>query len=161
MNQREEGRTLPSQGSGSFLLAKSSIENLTSTPFSMRVSGSAFMSQYWRPVLVDSSVLPSASASALGFVLVFAFAGAGDGFFAFAPPAGFSSGFGSSLDVVFFVSFAFVVVTGLPDSFGLVGCEALLFFLGGVVSVVGGGDGGGIAVLCRVDRLSGCFSPSC
>lgn len=37
---------LPSQGSGSVRDARSSIENFTSTPFSTRDSGSAFMSQY-------------------------------------------------------------------------------------------------------------------
>lgn len=42
-------RDLPSHGSGSVLAARSSIENLMSCPFSRRDSGSAFMSQYWRP----------------------------------------------------------------------------------------------------------------
>lgn len=37
---------MPSQGSGSVFAARSSMENLTSTPFSGRDSGSAFMSQY-------------------------------------------------------------------------------------------------------------------
>lgn len=40
----------PSHCSGSFAAARSSIENLTSTPFSRRDSGSAFISQYERPV---------------------------------------------------------------------------------------------------------------
>jgi hypothetical protein len=40
---------LPSQGSGSVFAARSSMENLISWPFSKRDSGSAFMSQYWRP----------------------------------------------------------------------------------------------------------------
>lgn len=39
---------LPSQGSGSVFAARSSIENFMSWPFSNRLSGSAFMSQYWR-----------------------------------------------------------------------------------------------------------------
>ena len=41
---------VPSQGSGSFLAARSSMENLISFPFSSRDSGSAFMSQYCRPM---------------------------------------------------------------------------------------------------------------
>jgi len=45
---------LPSQGSGSVLAARSSIENFISRPFSRRDSGSAFMSQYWR---VEGGVL--------------------------------------------------------------------------------------------------------
>lgn len=46
---REGTQGLPSQGSGSVLAARSSMENLISMPFSNRDSGSAFMSQYWRP----------------------------------------------------------------------------------------------------------------
>jgi len=41
----QEENDLPSQGSGPVLAARSSIENLTSTPFVIRVSGSAFKSQ--------------------------------------------------------------------------------------------------------------------
>lgn len=36
---------IPFQGSGSVAARKSSMENLTSTPFSIRVSGSAFINQ--------------------------------------------------------------------------------------------------------------------
>lgn len=42
----QKRKDVPSHGSGSVRAARSSIENLTSTPFSMRVSGSAFKSQY-------------------------------------------------------------------------------------------------------------------
>lgn len=45
-----KGGILPSHGSGSFLAARSSIENLMSLPFSILDSGSAFMSQYCRLV---------------------------------------------------------------------------------------------------------------
>src|SRR3954452_22551760 len=41
---------IPSQASGTVLAARSSIENFTSTPFSMRDSGSAFISQKERLV---------------------------------------------------------------------------------------------------------------
>lgn len=40
---------VPSHGSGSLRAAKSSMENFTSTPFSSRESGSAFINQYERP----------------------------------------------------------------------------------------------------------------
>lgn len=40
---------VPSHGSGSLREAKSSMENFTSTPFSNRDSGSAFINQYERP----------------------------------------------------------------------------------------------------------------
>lgn len=46
---------VPSQGSGTVAAARSSIENFTSTPFSMRDSGSAFMSQKER--LVSETLL--------------------------------------------------------------------------------------------------------
>lgn len=49
----------PSQPSGSVLAARSSIENLTSTPFSIRDSGSAFMSQYWLSSSTATFSLPS------------------------------------------------------------------------------------------------------
>ena len=45
----ENQKNIPSQGSGSVFAAKSSIENFISWPFSRRDSGSAFISQYWRP----------------------------------------------------------------------------------------------------------------
>ena len=45
-NDKGERRDIPSQGSGSVLAARSSMENLTSWPFSRRDSGSAFRSQY-------------------------------------------------------------------------------------------------------------------
>lgn len=48
------GENLPSHGSGSVLAARSSIENLMSLPFSIRDSGSAFKSQYCRPVGLSS-----------------------------------------------------------------------------------------------------------
>lgn len=63
------------------------MENLTSTPLSMRDSGSAFMSQYCRPVFED----PSTLFSALGPDLAFAATGDED-FFAFAPPVDFELG---------------------------------------------------------------------
>ena len=44
-----ENKGLPSHGSGSDLLARSSMENFTSCPFSRRDSGSAFSSQYCLP----------------------------------------------------------------------------------------------------------------
>ena len=56
----------PSHGSGSVRAARSSIENLTSTPFSSLDSGSAFMSQYELPfssALCASWVLPSLGGS--------------------------------------------------------------------------------------------------
>ena len=40
---------IPSHGSGSVFAARSSMENFMSCPFSSLDSGSAFMSQYWRP----------------------------------------------------------------------------------------------------------------
>lgn len=42
----ERTELIPSQGSGSILAARSSIENLMSWPLSKRDSGSAFISQY-------------------------------------------------------------------------------------------------------------------
>lgn len=65
-------KILPSQGSGSVRDAKSSIENLTSTPFSNRDSGSAFNSQY---DLSEESGVSSASdfVAVLGCVVLFAF----------------------------------------------------------------------------------------
>lgn len=48
---------IPSQGSGSVRDARSSMENLTSTPLSSRVSGSALSSQY------DLSTCASTSAA--------------------------------------------------------------------------------------------------
>lgn len=50
---------IPSQGSGSFAAAKSSIENFTSFPFSRRDSGSAFISQKER--LVSMLLVSSAT----------------------------------------------------------------------------------------------------
>lgn len=58
---------IPSQGSGSFAAARSSIENLTSTPFSMRDSGSAFISQYERPVSFKGALSVVDSGIVLGF----------------------------------------------------------------------------------------------
>jgi hypothetical protein len=55
-----EEESLPSQPSGSSAFIRSSIENLTSTPFSSRDSGSAFISQYCFP---PSSSTPSQSDS--------------------------------------------------------------------------------------------------
>lgn len=56
---------LPSHGSGTLFAARSSMENLISCPFSSRVSGSAFMSQYClsdassidRPLVSDSDLI--------------------------------------------------------------------------------------------------------
>lgn len=74
---------LPSHGSGSVLAARSSIEKETSTPFSKRVSGSAFISQYCRsvepepvpvlvPVLSVVLVLSPREAAAPGVAFAFA-----------------------------------------------------------------------------------------
>lgn len=54
-----QDKNAPSQGSGSFLAARSSIENDTSTPLSRRVSGSALISQYCRPPSEAASTSPS------------------------------------------------------------------------------------------------------
>lgn len=61
---RYRGNVLPSHGSGLLRSRKSSIENLTSAPFSMRDSGSAFISQYERPELSVSSSAALTSADA-------------------------------------------------------------------------------------------------
>lgn len=63
----------PSHGSGSVLAARSSMENLTSTPFSMRDSGSALSSQYDFPELVPPLTAWSALAGFLGAGLALAF----------------------------------------------------------------------------------------
>jgi len=57
-------KNVPSQGSGSVLEARSSIENFTSWPFSRRDSGSAFMSQYCRAEVFEGFVLVKATGSA-------------------------------------------------------------------------------------------------
>lgn len=70
---------IPSQGSGSVFEARSSIENLMSWPFSIRDSGSAFKSQYWRPVGAEDSVAPLVVESiALGLLALGSFAGLAD-----------------------------------------------------------------------------------
>lgn len=51
------GESVPSQGSGSLRERKSSMENFTSTPFSIRESGSAFISQYERSSEALASVV--------------------------------------------------------------------------------------------------------
>jgi hypothetical protein len=56
----------PSHASGTVFEARSSIENFMSCPFSMRDSGSAFMSQYWRP----EGMSGFAVFEGVGFVLV-------------------------------------------------------------------------------------------
>lgn len=76
-----QDKDLPSQGSGSFLAAKSSIEKDTSTPLSRRVSGSALMSQYCRPPAGAASTFPSSSfASSFAFFIPFVFVCADDFF---------------------------------------------------------------------------------
>lgn len=52
---------MPFHGSGSVAARKSSMENLTSTPFSKRDSGSAFINQYDRPSTSSSSSSLSSS----------------------------------------------------------------------------------------------------
>jgi len=64
----------PSQGSGAVFAARSSMENLISRPFSIRDSGSAFMSQYWRPDAGStfSFLMSLETACLVGFVCFFA-----------------------------------------------------------------------------------------
>lgn len=164
--EKEENKYIPSQGSGSVLLAKSSIENLTSTPFSIRDSGSAFMSQYCRPVVVvletgSSSVLPLGFAPAAnGFDLVFLVCGCFFSCLLF-PVLLF-------LLVVLLLAFCWAssscfwaAATGwLLDL--LVTAVGFFFFVL-VLSVAGGGAAAAavVVVLCRVDRLSGGSSSGC
>jgi hypothetical protein len=51
----DDRANIPSQASGTVVAARSSMENFTSTPFSMRDSGSAFISQKER--LVSETML--------------------------------------------------------------------------------------------------------
>lgn len=60
--KNSRGVDVPSHGSGSVAACRSSIENLTSTPFTIRDSGSAFRSQY------DWPSGPNASSSTTSIV---------------------------------------------------------------------------------------------
>lgn len=62
---------VPSHGSGSVRALRSSIENLTSVPFSRRVSGSAFMSQYHLSLSAVVAASASAGLSAFFFAVAF------------------------------------------------------------------------------------------
>lgn len=132
----------PSQGSGSVLAARSSMEKDTSTPCSSRVSGSALNSQYCR---LSPPLSPPSTPEALALSCLAGFSSAGIRFPLRLPGAGVgaagaSSPSPSSSCVLFLTGFV------LPLLFG-----ATLALMGGD----GGAAAGAVDVRWRVERRGG------
>src|SRR2546421_10391677 len=110
--------SLPSQPSGTLAFIRSSIENLTSTPFSTRESGSAFISQYCFPSSLSTASQPDSlpvNPSSSSSIPAFGAAAFSSAFVVLGLPLGLSALFPVPTVVVALV----VLLLGLPFGSGM------------------------------------------